>query len=87
MYQITDRGLEYTFTDGPQRVMVTELNACQQHLLGRQCLLYEYPLADGSKNFRWISGPFGAVGQTNNNISATQRVQVLFLVLLNMLYH
>lgn len=80
MYQMTGRGREYTFTDGLQRVVVTELLACQQPPFCRQCLLYEYPLAGGAKNFRWVSGPLTNIGQAQNKAKRAQ-------VFLNTIFH
>ena len=74
MYKLTNRGKEFTFNDGSEEIIVTELSGCENHY----CLLYEYPnkLICGNENdldksrtkyFRWTTVPLLPKINSNGN--------------------
>uniref|UniRef100_A0A915NAT6 Uncharacterized protein n=1 Tax=Meloidogyne javanica TaxID=6303 RepID=A0A915NAT6_MELJA len=71
MYKLTERGKAYTFKNGDEEIIVTELCGCENHY----CLLYEYPnkLICGNENdsdksrtkyFRWTTVPLLPIYKT-----------------------
>uniref|UniRef100_A0A915MBA4 Uncharacterized protein n=1 Tax=Meloidogyne javanica TaxID=6303 RepID=A0A915MBA4_MELJA len=81
MYKLTNRGKEFTFNDGSEEIIVTELSGCENHY----CLLYEYPnkLICGNENdldksrtkyFRWTTVPLLPKINSNGN-----KIEINFL--------
>nr|CAD2159437.1 unnamed protein product [Meloidogyne enterolobii] len=81
MYKLTERGKSYTFKNGNEEIVVTELCGCDNYY----CLLYEYPnkLICGnehsekhnSKNFRWTTVPILPI---NNSDINKNKIEIIF---------